>query len=178
MEGERGDMKVIDMFSGKGGVGKSPLGVEMAARFALMGKRVLGIDTDWQSQFTVGLGAEPSNGLYDLVSARNPDISALVTPTRIKNLSLITSGSETNTAAAVAAAKHYQRTWLADTLEKVADKFDVCIIDTAQGGLFVEMSIAAADLILSPVFCKFAHLEALTGTPVYVSQVRASVGRE
>lgn len=169
-------MKKIILYTGKGGVGKSPLAVEMAIRFAKAGKRSLGVDLDHQAQFTLGLAEEPSNGLYDFVSARDGSISNFVKPTRIAGLDLLSSGDESNTAQSVAFVKHLQRTWLNDALDKVADTYDVVVVDTAQGGLFVDMAIAAADLILSPVRCQYAHIEALTGTTGYVSTIRQSVG--
>ena len=168
--------KKIILYTGKGGVGKSPLAVEMAIRFAKAGKRVLAIDLDHQAQFTLGLAEEPSNGLYDFVSARDGSIVDFVKPTRIAGLGLLSSGDESNTAQSIAFVKHLQRTWLNDALDKLADTYDVVIVDTAQGGLFVDMAIATADLVLSPVRAVQAHVEALTGTPGYVSTIRQSVG--
>lgn len=169
--------KKIVLYSGKGGVGKSPLVVELAARFARMGKRVLIVDLDAQSQATTGIGAEPTNALYDLVSARVANIRDNIQPTRLPNISILASGDMSNTAQSIAFTRHFQVTWLEQVLAQVAHEYDVIIIDTAQGGLFGEMAIAAADMIVSPVRCQYAHLEALIQTPATVAALRQTVGK-
>lgn len=170
-------MKKVILYSGKGGVGKSPLCIEMAIRFARLGKRVLGIDLDHQAQFTLGLAAAPDNALYDFVSSRNGHISNFVKPTRIQNLSLLSSGDSSNVAQSIAFAKHLSSAWLDEALRTVDDEYDIAIIDTAQGGLFVDMAIAAADMVVSPIRCVYAHVEALTATPGYVASIRQAAGK-
>lgn len=169
--------KKIVFYSGKGGVGKSPITLEMAIRFARMGKRVLILDLSVQFQATTSLGCEPSNSFYDLVSARVPDITKCIQRSRLKGVDIVTSGDAGNTAQNIAFARHFQITWLDQVLAQVADQYDIVLVDTDQGGLFVDMAIATADMIVSPVRCQQSHIEALANTPNYVNSVRGGVGK-
>lgn len=171
-------MKVIVVYSGKGGSGKTPICRELAYRFARAGKRVLVLDLSVQYQTTTGLGALPSNKLYDFVVAKaGVDACEFIEHTRINGLDILTSGNMAGDAHRIAFATQKPRNFLASTLSKMAD-YDLVVIDTDQGGLFADMAVAAADMIVSPIFMTGVQLDALMLTPGYVKEVRDSVGRE
>lgn len=60
-------MKVITLANEKGGVGKTTIAVHLAAGLALMGNRVILIDTDAQGNATELLGLVPEPAFYDLL---------------------------------------------------------------------------------------------------------------
>ncbi|WP_297762256.1 ParA family protein [Thermosynechococcus sp.] len=56
---------IITVFNHKGGVGKTTLTLNLGAAFAAMGKRVLLIDIDPQSNLSIGLGIDPLKDIED-----------------------------------------------------------------------------------------------------------------
>ncbi|HIK25848.1 MAG: AAA family ATPase [Thermosynechococcus sp. Uc] len=66
---------IITVFNHKGGVGKTTLTLNLGAAFASMGKRVLLIDIDPQSNLTVGAGIDP---LVDVEEQGRKDIVDLL----------------------------------------------------------------------------------------------------
>ncbi|AHB87843.1 putative Spo0A activation inhibitor Soj [Thermosynechococcus sp. NK55a] len=66
---------IITVFNHKGGVGKTTLTLNLGAAFAAMGKRVLLIDIDPQSNLSIGLGIDP---LRDIEDQGRKDIAHLL----------------------------------------------------------------------------------------------------
>lgn len=60
-------MKVITFLNEKGGVGKTTLASTIGAGLAIMGYRVLMIDSDPQGHLTIGYGLNKQHALYDLL---------------------------------------------------------------------------------------------------------------
>lgn len=60
-------MQTITLLNSKGGTGKTTLATHLAAGLALMGRRVLLIDTDSQANATIALGLSKAPAFYDLM---------------------------------------------------------------------------------------------------------------
>ncbi len=71
---------IITVFNHKGGVGKTTLTLNLGAAFATMGKRVLLIDIDPQSNLTIGVGINP---LKDIEEQGKKDIADLLLEPRV-----------------------------------------------------------------------------------------------
>ena len=66
-------MRKMAVAMAKGGVGKTTTAVNLAHGLARRGKRVLLVDCDTQGQVARFLGARPPWGLYEFITARQPD---------------------------------------------------------------------------------------------------------
>jgi len=126
---ERRRIQVISVTSGKGGVGKSNVVVNVAMSLARLGKRVLIIDADLGlANIHLLLGLDPLYTLND-VFAREKSLQEIIIqgPGGIK---LVPAGSGEQRYTSLGAS---ERLCLLDELDLLEDEFDVLLIDTEAG---------------------------------------------
>ncbi len=139
-------VKYLAVSSGKGGVGKSVVAVNLAVAMARLGERVLLVDADLGlGAAAVLLGVDPPHTIQDLLRGQcGVDEAAFAGP---EGLCLLASAADGQT-------DYWLRTdVLPDTVEALAgfeSGFDFVIVDTGAGipAATVDFVSAAADLIL------------------------------
>jgi chromosome partitioning protein len=157
-----GVKQIIAVASGKGGVGKSSLAVNLAAISASQGYRTLLIDLDTQCNSTAylnvtGLGNDCS--IADLFEQtitfhlhRRP-ASDFCHPTQVDNLDII-AGSERLTELESELHSRHKIYKLREALASLSKEFDHIYIDTAPALNFYSLSaLIAADRCLIPIDC-------------------------
>ena len=175
-------MRTIAIINQKGGCGKTTTAINLAASLGRLGRRTLLVDLDPQGHCAAGLGI-PENRIEfdttDLLQAagsRGLDTSRLLWRSA-KNLDLIPSrirlaGLE-SPGSAFGRRDGRERS-LAQALDRLADGFDVCLIDCPPSiGLLTFNALVAADLVLVPVETGYFSLQ---GAARQLTTVRA-VGR-
>lgn len=121
--------RVLTITSGKGGVGKSNLSVNLAIQFRKMGKRVLIFDADFGlANVEVMFGAIPKFNLSDLIY-RGKDISEIITEGPME-IGFISGGSG---ILGLNNLTKEQIGYLVKCLEKLSTMTDVMIVDTGAG---------------------------------------------
>ena len=123
------NFKVITVTSGKGGVGKSNIVVNLGMAFARMGQKVLLIDADLGlANLDILLGLNPRFTIHDLLSLRRSLPEVLVEgPEGIKILAASSGIPE------LADLDKHQKMFLLSELDEYSENVDVVLIDTGAG---------------------------------------------
>ena len=123
------DMHIITVASGKGGVGKSNLSVNLALALKKMGKNPIILDADFGlANVEIILGEQPQYNLAHLIRGQC-DIKSLITQSR-HGISFISGGSGIKEMNFLS---NYQITKISHELEQLSEFTDILIIDTGAG---------------------------------------------
>ncbi len=163
--------KVISLVNQKGGVGKTTTSINLSSALGHLGKKVLLIDLDPQSNSTTGLGINKGNiklSIYDVIINRC-EISEAIVKTRFKNLSVIPSmiflsGVEIELMQTSMKEDNFiLGDQLKNQINKIKDRYDFIIIDCPPAlGILTTNALAASDSVLIPVQCEYFALEGVT----------------
>ena len=147
-------MKVLAIASTKGGVGKTTVTANLGGLLADSGLRVLMLDLDSQPTLSsyYALKAVGVAGITDLIGQRVVDLTRLVSRTIIPGLDLVVSNDPLGQLCTLLLHAPDGRLRLKNLLHVFDQQYDVLLLDT-QGArnIVVEMSVLAADLLLSPI---------------------------
>jgi flagellar biosynthesis protein FlhG len=123
------DLRVIAVTSGKGGVGKSNIVVNLGLALARMGQKVLLIDADLGlANLDILLGLSPRFTIHDLLSLRRSLSEVMVEgPEGIKILPASSGIPE------LADLDKHQKMFLLNELDEYSENIDVVLIDTGAG---------------------------------------------
>ena len=163
--------KVISLVNQKGGVGKTTTSINLSSALGHLGKKVLLIDLDPQSNSTTGLGINKANiklSVYDVITNRC-EISDAIIKTKFKNLSIIPSmiflsGVEIELMQTSMREDNFiLGDQLKNQINKIKDRYDFIIIDCPPAlGILTTNALAASDSVLIPVQCEYFALEGVT----------------
>lgn len=126
---KKGSAKVITVTSGKGGVGKTSLSVNLAIQLARMGKRVVIFDADFGlANIEIMLGLRPQYTLADLMY-HGKEIGDIIMRGP-ENIGFISGGSGIRELSNVSRDQVFSLIQKLDDLDRQAD---VILIDTGAG---------------------------------------------
>jgi chromosome partitioning protein len=170
--------RIVAVVNQKGGVGKSTTAVNLGACLALLGKRVLLVDTDPQGNATTGLGIDKRAVEKDTYAVLLGDVPAeeAIVPTDVENLWLIPAtpnlaGAEVELVGALA-----RETRLRQALTSVAIRYDYIFVDCPPSlGLLTINALVAADQMIIPIQAEFYALEGLSQLTSIVSRVKEAL---
>lgn len=122
-------IKVIAVTSGKGGVGKTNVAVNLAFQLSRTGKKVLLLDADLGlANIDILLGLKPTKNLADVLAGRYALKDILIQGPG--GVYLIPAASGVKSMAELA---HTQHAGIVMALSELDQDFDVMIVDTAAG---------------------------------------------
>lgn len=138
--------RVITITSGKGGVGKSSVAVNLAVQLRKLGKKVIIFDADLGlANVEVMLGAIPKYNLSDLIY-QGKDIKEIITEGPME-IGFISGGSGITTMNNLTKD---QISYLVHSLSKLDELADVILVDTGAGVAdnVLEFVLASPEVIL------------------------------
>lgn len=146
IESENRSARVITVTSGKGGVGKTSMSINLAIQLKRLGKKVIVLDADFGlANIEIMLGIRPRYNLADLMF-RGKEIQDIITYGP-EDIGFISGGSGINEMANLTRDQVYR---LIQKMYELDQYADVIIVDTGAGigDSVMEFVAASAEVIL------------------------------
>lgn len=176
--------KIISLVNQKGGVGKTTTSINLSAALGKLGKRVLLIDLDPQSNATTGIGLNSNdfkNDIYEVITGKCETKKA-IKKTKFQNLSVIPStinlaGVDIEFMKKMFEDKEFQQNMqLKLKLDEIKENYDYIIIDCQPSlGLVTMNALVASDSVIIPVQCEFFALDGITQLLNSIIMVQSSM---
>jgi chromosome partitioning protein len=173
---------IIAFTNQKGGVGKTTTTLSLASILSKLGKKILVIDLDPQSNLTSGLGFDRSKkylSTYDLL-IHDYEVTNLFVATDInENLHLIPAKIDLAGAEVELVSKLSREKILKDKLDKVKSNYDYILIDCPPSlGLLTLNALTAADGVIIPVQSEYYALEGISQLVNTINIVKKSLNKD
>jgi len=157
--------KIISICNQKGGTGKTTTAVNLSACLAALGKKILLVDVDPQSNATSGVGVnknEIEKTVYDVLLDRGAPEEAILQNV-IPNLDVLPSNINLTGAEIELVGSISRETRLRRALSSIKEKYDYIFIDSPPSlGLVTLNAFVASDSVLVPIQCEFYALEGVS----------------
>lgn len=165
-------MKIYSICNHKGGVGKTTTTLCLGAGLARMGKRVLLIDLDPQTNLSQGLGIQESeSSIYEAMSGK-----CKLRPVEVvENLSLIPSSHDLRRIESEFITRIGGQVRLKKLLSEV-EGFDVVLIDCPPSlGLLTTNALSASDGVLVPMTPEYYSVQGIVELNSAITEVRENL---
>lgn len=157
--------KIIAIANQKGGVGKTTTTINLGYSLSSIGKKVLCVDIDPQSNMTSGFGINSSfvkHTTYSILIEDDDVKNAIIKPDGLK-LSVIPSSIQLAGAEIELVPMLSREYRLKNALNGIKSEYDYILIDCPPSlGLLTINALTAADSVLVPIQCEYYALEGLT----------------
>lgn len=167
-------MKTICFACQKGGTAKTVTAFTVATALYNKGYRVLCVDTDQQSNFSLSAGIDILNQTNTLFDVFKGDCTPQDAITHAKlGFDFITGGLLMAGADSVFSAETAKEFMLKDALEELQGSYDVCILDTSPHlGFGTINALTAADYLVIPVTADLYALQGLVSLKNIINSLR------
>ncbi len=170
-----GPARIIALCNQKGGVGKTTTTINLGASLAEYGRRVLCVDFDPQGALSAGLAVPTHDvpNIYDLLVGSVKDPAEAIQHTATKNLDVIPANIDLSAAEVHLVNEVAREQILARVLRKVANDYDVILIDCQPSlGILTVNALTASHGVLIPLECEYFALRGVALLVETIDKVR------
>lgn len=174
----KGLARVVTVMNLKGGVGKTTSVINIGARCANLGLRVLIIDLDSQGNCATGLGIDKSKADYTTKTLfLNPEKATECRySTGVENLHIIVADGRLISLEQEIMADLGREHYLSDAIESLLPFYDLVLIDTPPNlNLLSINALTASDGVIIPVQTEYFALEGLAMLTNSIKEVRKRI---
>lgn len=171
-------MKMVSVANAKGGVGKTTTAVNLAAGLALLGKKVLMIDLDYQAHMTWAFSKEEVHPNLADVLLDNTNINEAIINIS-ENLDLLPSHLDVTGVDVTLSAQPGRDTALAVALEDIeSDRYDFIIADLPpNAGVLVLNGLAASDYVVIPIQMEYYAMKGVNIIYDLITKAKARLNK-
>jgi chromosome partitioning protein len=166
---------IIAVANEKGGVAKTTTTLSLGGAFAEMGKRVLLIDLDPQSNLSLSLGIEPEQKVSSIINLilDHSIVMDCIKKTKVENLDLLPSNSDIRMAERLLPTKSDYHLLLRNLLLPVNNHYDYILMDCPPFlGAITLNALIAANILIIPTQSEYYSVFALRNMMALIRQVR------
>lgn len=170
-----GPARIIALCNQKGGVGKTTTTINLGAALAEYGRRVLCVDFDPQGALSAGLGVSTHEvpNIYDLLVGSVVEPADAIQHTNTPNLDVIPANIDLSAAEVHLVNEVAREQILARVLRKVANDYDVILIDCQPSlGILTVNALTASHGVLIPLECEYFALRGVALLVETIDKVR------
>lgn len=158
--------KVISLANQKGGVGKTTTAINLGASLAVLGNKVLVVDSDPQGNTSSGLGIDSANlehHLYHCYSSEAKVDKVIRSVDDTQGLDILPTHMDLIGVEVELMEARQRERQLTKILKPVLKNYDYILIDCPPSlGLLTLNALTASDSVLIPLQCEYFALEGLS----------------
>ena len=170
--------RIIAISNQKGGVAKTSTCLNLGISLSLLGKRVLLIDFDAQSNLSILMGHKNTKSFYEVLHSGQNGLVEFIEKTKYPNLWLLPSNRKMVLLAQKYLHEKNFEYLLRDKLNSVKDQYDYILIDTPPSVEFFTLNaLIASDFVIIPSQCEYLSTHGVNQIEKIIKTIKRNINQ-